>query len=332
MSSRGSNPKHDFDSPWKNIMETFLPDLLKLLFPSIYELIDWSRGYESLDKDLQKIFPQSATSNRCADKLFKAYLKEGSELHIYLHCEVQGQRKKDFEERVFIYNYRMYDRYRSPVISLPILIDNDPSWKPEGFGYSLGGFRMEIKFPVAKLLEWKDKWEVLERSDNPVSLCIMAHLKALETANKAQLRKRWKFNLLRLLFQRGYSRKEIKELFLFIDWVLTLPEELEEELWEEVNQLEEVKAMPYISSLERIAEKRGIQIGKQEGIQIGKQEGIRKSIIDALYLKNKTVPDFIRERIKSIYDQETLESLFRAAILKQSLSEFQEELERLSSQ
>ena len=183
---------------------------------------------------------------------------------------------------------------------------------------------MEIKFPVAKLLEWKDKWEVLERSDNPVSLCIMAHLKALETANKAQLRKRWKFNLLRLLFQRGYSRKEIKELFLFIDWVLTLPEELEEELWEEVNQLEEVKAMPYISSLERIAEKRGIQIGKQEGI--------RKSIIDALYLKNKTVPDFIRERIKSIYDQETLESLFRAAILKQSLSEFQEELERLSSQ
>jgi hypothetical protein len=41
------------DSPWKEALEHFLDPFLVLCFPQAHAGIDWSRGYESLDKELQ---------------------------------------------------------------------------------------------------------------------------------------------------------------------------------------------------------------------------------------------------------------------------------------
>ena len=46
---------------------------------------------------------------------------------------------------------------------------------------------------------------------------------------------------------------------------MSLPENLEQEFWREVRQLEEETKMPYITSVER----RGIEQGRQEGRQEG---------------------------------------------------------------
>ena len=75
---------------------------------------------------------------------------------------------------------------------------------------------------------YKKKWAYLERQDNPFAIVVMAHLKALETRKDHSLRKQWKTELTRLLYERGYSRTGIINLYRFIDWVLTLPEVLEE--------------------------------------------------------------------------------------------------------
>jgi hypothetical protein len=44
----------DYDSPWKEALERYLPDFLPLLFPDAQAGIDWSQGYEFLDKELQQ--------------------------------------------------------------------------------------------------------------------------------------------------------------------------------------------------------------------------------------------------------------------------------------
>jgi len=66
----------EYDSPWKEVAEAFFPDMLALLFPDIYADVDWSRGWESLDKDLVKLLPDSAVGNRWADKLFRVYRRK----------------------------------------------------------------------------------------------------------------------------------------------------------------------------------------------------------------------------------------------------------------
>ena len=102
-----------------------------------------------------------------------------------------------------------------------------------------------------------------------------AHLKALETQEDAAARKAAKWQLLRRLYEQGYARADILNLFRFIDWVMGLPEELEEALWQEIHEYEEAKRMPYVTSVQRIGERIGEQRGEQRGERKGLLAGIR---------------------------------------------------------
>lgn len=43
------------DSSWRKILDKLLPEFLAFYFPEIYAAIDFERGIEFLDKELQKI-------------------------------------------------------------------------------------------------------------------------------------------------------------------------------------------------------------------------------------------------------------------------------------
>ena len=46
------NPKADFDSAWKEALRLHFRSFLAFFFPSIHDDLDWSRGYQLLDKEL----------------------------------------------------------------------------------------------------------------------------------------------------------------------------------------------------------------------------------------------------------------------------------------
>ncbi len=129
----------------------------------------------------------------------------------------------------------------------------------------LWGCEVKFKFPVVKLLDYSQRWAELEDNSNPFATVVMAHLKAKETRLDDSRRKRWKLDLTKRLYEKGYQREEIINLFRFIDWVMRLPEELERSFWQEVTQYEEEKKMPYVTTGERI----GLQKGLLEGIKMG---------------------------------------------------------------
>ena len=60
--AKRSKSRDDYDSPWKEALQAYLPFFLAFFFADIHEDIDWSRGYESLDKEFQQIVagPRSA--------------------------------------------------------------------------------------------------------------------------------------------------------------------------------------------------------------------------------------------------------------------------------
>jgi hypothetical protein len=57
---------------------------------------------------------------------------------------------------------------------------------------------------------------------------------------------------MRPLYERGYSKEDILELFRLIDWLVQLPRELEVEFRRQVAEYEAQKHMPYITSIERL--------------------------------------------------------------------------------
>ena len=83
----------DYDSTWKEALDVYFQAFLAFFFRWIHDDIDWSRGFESLDKELQKIAPKSAHGRRYVDKLVKVWRKNGREVWVLLHVEVQTQRQ-----------------------------------------------------------------------------------------------------------------------------------------------------------------------------------------------------------------------------------------------
>ncbi len=268
-----NQPQTEFDSPWKDILELYFADFIRFFLPAAYAEIDWERPPEFLDKELQKVVRDAELGRRLVDKLVKVWRKNGTETWVLIHIEVQNQEESEFSERMFVYNYRIYDKYRRPVVSLAILGDERKNWQPQEFGYQLWETKVQFNFKVVKLLDYLSQWSELETSRNPFAIVVIAHLKAQETKDDRQERKKWKLMLIRRLYEQNYSRIDVINLFQFIDWVMSLPRELEQEFWQEVQQLEEERSMPYITSVQRIGREEGRQVGIQEGRQVGIQEG-----------------------------------------------------------
>ncbi|MFB2880442.1 cytosolic protein [Floridanema aerugineum] len=278
-----TNPQTEFDTPWKDILQGYFEEFILFFFPEAHQEIDWTRPPEFLDKELQQVVRDAELGRRLVDKLVKIYLKNGSEVWVLLHVEVQSQEETDFAERMFTYNYRIYDRYKKSVASLAVLGDERKNWRPEQFGYELFGCEIRFRFPVVKLLDYQQQWSALAENRNPFATVVMAHLKALETRDNRTERKEWKLALTRRLYEQGYERKDIINIFQFIDWIMSLPQELDREFWQEVIQLEGERRMPYITSVERFGIEKGIEQGIEQGIQQSRQQ-MKQILLESIEL------------------------------------------------
>ena len=207
----------DYNSPWKEVIELYFPRFLEFFFTQAYAEIDWTRPYEFLDTELQQLEPDAEIGRRLVDKVAKVWLLDGEEAWVLVHVEVQGQYDSQFAERMYTYNYRLFDRHKKRVISLAVLADEQANWRPSSYSYQLGGCRVSLEFPVAKLLDYEQGWEILEQTTNPFGVIVMAHLKTKATQRNPENRLQWKPSLVRRLYERGYSREDIRELFRFID-------------------------------------------------------------------------------------------------------------------
>ena len=128
----------------------------------------------------------------------------------------------------------------------------------------------------------------------------MAHLKTKSTRKDLQSRKDWKFRLTRMLYENGYERQAIVDLYRFLDWILELPEDLKRSFRNELAQYEQERQMPYVTSIERM----GIEQGRKEG----RKEGERSVILRFLNRRVGVLPEHLTDRIQdlSIEQLETL--------------------------
>lgn len=294
----------DYDSPWQLVLDTYFEEFVAFFFP--HAQIDWTKQHESLDKELQQVVRDAALGKRLVDKLIKVWLKSGDEAWVLVHIEVQSQEESGFSERMFVYNYRIYDRYRRRVASLAVLGDERLAWRPSQFGYELFDCRMQFQFPIVKLADYGAQWQALEASRNPFATVVMAHLKTQETRDNGEERKSWKLSLVKRLYDQGLQRQDILDLFQFIDWILALPQDLEDEFLLELAQYEGERRMQYITSMER----KGLKQGLLSGIALGLELKFGSEGLDCL------------PEISQIQDVKVLETVLERLKTSSSLDEF----------
>ncbi|MBW4493062.1 MAG: Rpn family recombination-promoting nuclease/putative transposase [Oscillatoria princeps RMCB-10] len=306
----------EYDESWKEAIETYFQEFLRFFFPDIHNSVDWTEPYVSLAQELQEIVGESETGDKITDRLFQVKLLTGQPAWILIHVEVQSQYESGFAERIYIYNYRAFDKHRQPVVSVAILGDERPSWRPQSYGYALDGYELSLKFPTVKLLDYQERWPELESSTNPFALMVMAHLKTKATTGDLRERQRWKWAVVRALVSKGYSRNEVVNLFRFVDRMMALPEELQREFKTELIRQREEGQMPFISRVEEMA--------KEEGRQEATRRTLREETLAILEVRFNAVPPEVADALNGIDDPDTLRRLHRAAITIASPAEFQQ--------
>jgi hypothetical protein len=194
---------------------------------------------------------------------------DGLTEHVYVHVEVQGGRESDFARRMFVYNYRLFDRFDAPVASFAVLADDDPRWKPDGFSFEALGLTHSVQFGIAKLLDHELRLEQLQEDANPFALVTAAHLLTRRTRGDAERRYEAKLRLIRLLYRQGWARQQVLDLFAVLDWMMRLPATLQQRLWQDVDAMDEEKRMAYVTTWEQ----RGIEKGREQGLEQGRALG-----------------------------------------------------------
>jgi hypothetical protein len=123
------------DALWKAIVTEMLPDFIGFFISELYEVIDFNKGFEFLEQELEKIIKKSKKHRKYTDKLVKVYLKDGKEQWILIHIELQGYHDEYFGERMFTMFYRIYDKFQRKIVALAIFTDGEEGYMPDRYDY-----------------------------------------------------------------------------------------------------------------------------------------------------------------------------------------------------
>ncbi|UUI03857.1 Rpn family recombination-promoting nuclease/putative transposase [Oceanobacillus jeddahense] len=240
----------DYDGLWKNLIEELFQEFMEFFAPDLYPEIDFEKGTDFQNIELFQFVINSKKGRKYSDKLVKVMLKNGEEKYVFIHIEVQAIGEQTFAERMFKYFYRIYDQYNHPIYSIALLTDANHQSYEDTFRYSFYGTELTYAYNIYRFYG-KDK-EKLKKSDNPFALAVLAGIYVSKNTGKAKKdheeRFQFKQQLISLVFEK-YSHREtyLSALLYFIDYILQIPSELQEKLYESLpiaqNEKEEGKIM-----------------------------------------------------------------------------------------
>ena len=282
------HPRPDLDAIWKETFQEFFPECLDRFYPRIAGIIDGSKPVRFLDKELREMLGDSPRPRQFVDILAEVHLKDGSLGWILIHVEVQSTVDPEFSSRMLFYHVALFRKFRRPVLSLAVLADPDPQWRPSRLETGIGDMGVLFRFPICKLSDFTDA--ELEADLNPVSFVILAERIMRRHREDPSARRLGKLalirRLVRMLEAKGYSRQKGLALTRVIEWAIPLPAVEEERLIQDMQQIEAEIPRTYLTCFERYALHKATQEarreGRQEGRQEGQQDGVRLGWVEAL--------------------------------------------------
>lgn len=254
------------DQIWKRIIGKFFNKFTEFFLPELHNVIDFTKKPKFLDNQLLKITQKSEGKNRESDKLVEIKLKDGSNRWILVHIEIQDAKKDDFTFRMYQYQYRIFDKFNKKIIALAIYTDSNSKFKPNEYQDEFFGTEIIYRFNIYKILEQKYNKEELKKNSNPFALVVLASLYYLESKKDENKRYDFKIQLTKLLLEKKYKKRDINELFDFIDVLMSFQStKLEDKFYQEVDEkMPKVKEKELIGGFKKVTiKKKMFEVAKE---------------------------------------------------------------------
>ena len=321
VETQANTPTPDFDGIWKTALQTWLPQCVALFWPDTYQRIDWAVAPVFLDKALRRLERLTKQREKRLDLLAQLALKGGGKALLLLHLEVQaGRISLRFPERMFHYRIRLYERYPGhALLSCAIYLDREHDLGHEVFRTGDFGDELIFRYPVVNLASWRSRMAELEELalSNPFAVVVLAQLACRATVlDRARLAS--KLSLARQLKKWNYDDATRGVLFQIMDGLLTLPEALDVQFFDQMEESEDPEMMERLNSLQRVRLSREKAASEAEG----RQKGFAGLLQSQLQRKFGSLPDWARVRIAeanaetlqawalNVLDAERLEAVF----------------------
>jgi hypothetical protein len=271
------------DILWKGIIEEVFDDLLRFIFPEADKVFDIGRGFEFMDKELAKMYPEpeKESDTKFVDKLVKAFRKDGQEEWVLCHVEIQGETKAKerslFAERMFLYYCRIFERGHKPITAIAIFTALDGCKMPDRYEYHFLGTSHTYEYNTYRIADASNK--ELAKSDNPFAVVVMAAKTALLSGKVPELELKNKKLLIAklLLGKKVFPKKKVDAILAFLNnYVLFAKKETNHIFMEELDQLTgQTNTMGIIEQLADIKEKAALKKG-EEKVMMARTEGEEK--------------------------------------------------------
>ncbi|WHY81797.1 transposase [Siminovitchia fortis] len=250
----------DHDRLFKLLIETFFEEFIMLFLPDAFEAIDFS----DITFLNQEIFTDLMEGEKkVVDLLVKTRLR-GEDSIILIHVEPQSYYQENFNERMFIYHNRLYEKHRLPILPVALFTYDENKIEPDEF---------VIQFPFKKIVSFKYvtielkklPWRQYIQQDNPIAAALLSKM-GYTKKEKVKVKKEF----LRMLLRLQLDPARMQMLTSFFETYLKLDEKEQLILMEEIQMMEpkeEAELMELITSWEKKGREEG---EKQEKIKIAK--------------------------------------------------------------
>ena len=283
--------KHDFDAAWKSILEAFEVEIVELLFPEIFNNVDWELGTKSLDKELQEIqkdiFDKDSSEKVISDKIIKVRLKDKGSKILFIHVEVQSYSSEQeiFGERMFRYFYRIWDKFRykhkdrSEIVAAAIYTYKGTRGKDKRYVYKLPEIESEILTYNFKTIDVeKIKLEKIS-DDNPLKLVFKMAKSLLQTDARDEDIYEAKIKLAEELINcdKVKNNDQIKALVDFLEYLFLIQNPELEKRYEEYKKS---KGGAFKMTIDEIRKLHYKEEGREEGEMKKAIEMAKEMILD----------------------------------------------------
>jgi hypothetical protein len=280
--AKKTKPKRDMidhDRLFKELIRVFFREFMELFFPNVHEAIDDS-DVHFLEQEMFTDVTKGET--RRIDLLVQVKLK-GEPTAIIVHVENQAYQQQEFNDRMFVYFSRLYEKHRMKILPIAVFSHGGKKIEPDVFEVTFP-FHEVLKFSFLKVDLHQRPWRQYIKQDNPTAAALLCRMKYTK-AERVQVKKEF----LRMLVRLQLDPARMQLVVGFFDQYLKLNEEEEKQLKEEIQELnpqETEEIFRIETSWERRGRIEGIIEGEIKGEINGKIKVARRMLASGMPLED----------------------------------------------
>jgi len=300
------NPNQiDHDRLFKELLETFFAEFMALFFPEAYRAIDFTH----LKFLQQEVFTDVTAGERHeVDIIVETRLKTEPGL-ILVHVEPQAYVQKDFNERMFIYFSRLYEKHRRKILPIAVFSYDQVRDEPDTFAQRFS-FLDVLRFRFYKLELKKLPWREYVHRDNPVAAALLSKMGFAE-----EEKVRVKLEFLRMLTRLKLDPARMELIAGFFETYLKLNRREEEQLYQELGRIDQKGAELIVQITTSWHEK-------------GKIEKAQEAICKFMVRRFNADAGEVMERIQRVASLEILDGIMEEVFAADTLEEAQSIIRR----